>query len=282
MKMHTRLIALATASLAMLAVTGCGKSEQPPPAADQTSTTEATTNGALKTDKEKISYMIGMDMARGLEQIKDDVDIKVVEQALEDEMAGRPTLLTKEQALEVRKDFMKKRQERRAEERKQDAEKNKSEGETFLKENQSKPGVKTTASGLQYEVIKEGTGPKPKPTERVTVNYTGTKIDGTEFDSSAKRNKPATFPVSGVIKGWSEGLQLMPVGSKYKFFIPADLAYGERGPGKIGPDATLIFDVELLSIEDAKRPVTDRIGPGSRPMRAGKSEPGKSDARKKD
>ena len=277
MKIHTRLIALAAASLAMLAATGCGKTEQPPPAADQASTTEATANTALKTDKEKISYMIGMDMARGLEQIKDDVDIKVVEQALEDEMAGRPMLLTKEQALEVRKDYMKKRQEGRAEQRKQDAEKNKTEGEAFLKENKAKPGVKTTESGLQYEVIKEGTGPKPKPTDRVSVNYTGTKIDGTEFDSSAKRNKPATFPVSGVIKGWSEGLQLMSVGSKYKFFIPADLAYGERGPGKIGPDATLIFDVELLSIEDAKRPVTDRIGPGSRPVRAGKSDAGKKD-----
>ncbi len=277
MKMHTRLIALTAAALAMLATAGCGQSEQPPKVVDQTAKNEVPAEGALKTDKDKISYMIGMDMARGLEQIKDDVDIKVVEQALEDEMAGRPMLLTKEQALDVRKDYMKKRQELRAEERKQDAEKNKTEGEAFLKENKAKPGVKTTESGLQYEVIKEGTGPKPKPTDRVSVNYTGTKIDGTEFDSSAKRNKPATFPVSGVIKGWSEGLQLMSVGSKYKFFIPADLAYGERGPGKIGPDATLIFDVELLSIEDAKRPVTDRIGPGSRPVRSGKTDAGKKD-----
>ena len=111
--------------------------------------------------------------------------------------------------------------------------------------------MKTTASGLQYEVEKEGTGPKPKATDTVKVNYLGTKIDGTKFDSSYDRGQPATFPLNGVIKGWTEGLQLMPVGSKYKFYVPADLAYGTR-PGPIGPNATLIFEVKLLGIEDAE------------------------------
>ena len=129
------------------------------------------------------------------------------------------------------------------------AEKNKKEGVDFLAANKGKPGVKTTASGLQYTVEKEGTGPKPKATDTVKVHYLGTKIDGTEFDSSIKRGQPAKFPLANVIPGWTEGLQLMPVGSEYKFFIPAKLAYGEHGPPQIGPDATLIFDVTLISID---------------------------------
>ncbi len=123
-------------------------------------------------------------------------------------------------------------------------------GDQFLAENAKKEGVKTTASGLQYKALKEGTGPKPKATDTVTVNYRGTFIDGKEFDSSYKRNQPATFPLNGVIKGWTEGLQLMPVGSKYMFYIPPALAYGERGyPGAVPPNSVLIFEVELLSIK---------------------------------
>ena len=122
-------------------------------------------------------------------------------------------------------------------------------GEDFLAANAKKEGVKTTASGLQYKVIKSGSGPSPKPTDTVKVHYNGTLIDGTVFDSSIRRGSPATFPVNGVIPGWTEALQLMKVGDKWQLFIPAKLAYGEQGPGPIGPNATLIFDVELLGIE---------------------------------
>jgi len=202
-------------------------------------------------DKNKISYMVGMDIGRGLMQIKDDIDIKVVEQALEATIKGEKTTMTQEEALQVRQAYMQQMQAKRVTEQKAAAEKNKSEGAAFLTKNKSKSGVKSTASGLQYEVEKEGTGPKPKATDTVKVNYLGTKIDGTKFDSSYDRGQPATFPLNGVIKGWSEGLQLMPVGSKYKLYVPAELAYGENAPGPIGPNAALIFEVELLGIEDA-------------------------------
>ena len=202
-------------------------------------------------DKNKISYMVGMDIGRGLMQIKDDIDIKVVEQALEATIKGEKTTMTQEEALQVRQAYMQQMQAKRVTEQKAAAEKNKTEGTAFLAKNKSKSGVKSTASGLQYEVEKEGTGPKPKATDTVKVNYLGTKVDGTKFDSSYDRGQPATFPLNGVIKGWSEGLQLMPVGSKYKFYVPAELAYGENAPGPIGPNATLIFEVELLGIEDA-------------------------------
>ncbi|MCK9539900.1 FKBP-type peptidyl-prolyl cis-trans isomerase [Dokdonella sp.] len=205
---------------------------------------------AVKLDKNKISTMVGMDMGRSLKQIKDDIDIKVLEQALEATLKGEKTSLTEEEALEVRQAFMQQMQTKRVAEQKELAEKNKKEGAEFLAKNKAKPGVKTTASGLQYIVEKQGTGPKPKETDTVKVNYLGTKIDGEKFDSSYDRGQPATFPLNGVIKGWGEGLQLMSVGSKYKFFIPADLAYGENGPGPIGPNATLVFEVELLGIEN--------------------------------
>jgi len=144
---------------------------------------------------------------------------------------------------------------------KEAAEKNKAEGEKFLEENKKKDGVKTTASGLQYKVIKEGSGASPKETDTVVTNYRGTLIDGTEFDSSYKRNEPASFPVNRVIKGWTEALQLMKPGAKYQLFIPSSLAYGERGAGQtIGPTATLIFDVELLSIKAPEPAAT--VAPG--------------------
>jgi FKBP-type peptidyl-prolyl cis-trans isomerase len=140
------------------------------------------------------------------------------------------------------------------------SEKNKKEGEEFLTANKAKPGVVTLPSGLQYKIMQAGTGPKPTATDSVSCNYRGTLIDGTEFDSSYKRGQPTTFPVSGVIKGWTEALQLMPVGSKWQLFVPASLAYGDRAASAlIGPDATLLFEVELLSIQDkkaAKAPAT--------------------------
>jgi FKBP-type peptidyl-prolyl cis-trans isomerase len=163
---------------------------------------------------------------------------------------------------------MQQMQTKRVAEQKVAADKNKSDGAAFLAANKAKAGVKTTASGLQYTVETEGKGPKPKATDTVKVNYLGTKIDGTKFDSSYDRGQPATFPLNGVIKGWSEGLQLMPVGSKYKLFVPADLAYGENAPGPIGPNAALVFEVELLGIENpADKPAAAAAPakPGAKP-----------------
>ena len=228
----------------------------------------APAKASVPLDKNKISTMVGMDIGRGLTQIKDDIDIKAVEAALEATIKGEKTSLTPEEALTVRQEFMQQMQAKRVAEQKVAAEKNKTEGAAFLAKNKSAKGVKTTASGLQYLVEKEGKGPKPKATDTVKVNYLGTKIDGTKFDSSYDRGQPATFPLNGVIKGWSEGLQLMPVGSKYKFFVPADLAYGENAPGPIGPNATLVFEVELLDIEKpgAKAAAETTAKPAAKPV----------------
>ena len=210
----------------------------------------AAIDAKFKGDKKaEYSYMVGMDVGRGLGSIKDDIDMNVVIQALQASIKGDKTTMTEAEALSVRQEFMQKLQAKQAAKTKEDAEKNQKEGDDFLAKNKSKSGVKVTASGLQYEVVKAGNGPKPKVTDSVKVDYTGTKIDGTKFDSSVDRGQPATFPLNGVIPGWTEGMQLMPVGSEYRFYIPAKLAYGERGPGAIGPNATLIFDVKLISIE---------------------------------
>ncbi|HUD42382.1 MAG: FKBP-type peptidyl-prolyl cis-trans isomerase [Dokdonella sp.] len=208
-------------------------------------------DASLKTEKDKVSYMVGMQIGRSLGQIKDDIDLATVYKAMQDSVGGGKTLLTDEEANKVGQEFQQKLQTKHLAEQKAAAEKNKSEGEAFLAANKSKPGVKTTASGLQYQVVKEGSAKKPKATDTVKVDYTGTKIDGTKFDSSIDRGTPATFPLNGVIKGWTEGLQLMGEGAEYKLFIPADLAYGENAPPNIGPNATLIFDVKLISIENA-------------------------------
>ncbi|MCK9490105.1 MAG: FKBP-type peptidyl-prolyl cis-trans isomerase [Xanthomonadales bacterium] len=206
----------------------------------------------LATDKDKVSYMIGMDVGQNLGQFKDEVDVDVLVRGLRDAMTGGDTQLSQEQAAEVRQQFMQRMQTQAQEQRVQAAENNRTEGEAFLAENGKKAGVTTTDSGLQYEVISSGDGAKPKATDRVRVHYVGTLLDGTKFDSSIDRGEPAEFPLNGVIPGWTEGLQLMPVGSKYRFTIPSELAYGEQGtPGPIGPNATLSFEVELLEIVNA-------------------------------
>ena len=203
----------------------------------------------LKDQKEKVSYSIGLDIGTTLKRQLIDVNEELLKKGLQDGLSGAKPLLTDEQMKETMSTFQKEMVAKQAAAKKAAGEKNAAESKKFLAENKTKEGVKTTASGLQYKVIKEGTGPSPKATETVKVNYRGTTIDGTEFDSSFKRGQPASFPVNRVIKGWTEGLQLMKVGSKYQFFVPADLAYGERGAGSdIGPNATLIFDVELLAI----------------------------------
>lgn len=258
----TRFLEKSLIAATLVAAVGIGSAFAAPPAKPASDAAAAKSSAPpVHIDKNKVSTMVGMDIGRGLSQIKDDIDLDVVFKALKQTVNGEKTSLSTEEALEVRKAFMQQLQSKRVAEQKVEAEKNQSEGTAFLAKNKSKPGVKTTASGLQYQVIKQGSGPKPKPTDTVKVNYEGTKIDGTEFDSSYKRGQPATFPLNGVIKGWSEGLELMPVGSKYKFFIPADLAYGENAPGPIGPNATLIFEVELLGIEsgaDKAKPATGK------------------------
>jgi FKBP-type peptidyl-prolyl cis-trans isomerase FklB len=204
----------------------------------------------LKTQKDKISYALGMNFGANLSRQFVDVDPTILLQGLKDGLAGSKTLLTEEEARALLTQLQEDLRKKQAEKAQHMGGTNKTEGEAFLAANKTKEGVVTLASGLQYKILKQGAGPKPSASDSVVCNYRGTLIDGKEFDSSYKRGEPATFPVGGVIKGWTEALQLMPVGSKWQLFVPAQLAYGERGAGAdIGPNATLIFEVELLSIQ---------------------------------
>lgn len=204
----------------------------------------------LKSTKDKVSYAIGTRIAQDLSRQKLDLTPEMVAAGLKDAMAGDKMLLTEEESRTVLMDFQKELMASREAEMKAVGEKNAKEGKAFLAANAKKKGVVTLPSGLQYKIITKGKGTSPGKDDTVTVNYRGTLIDGKEFDSSYKRGKPATFPVNGVIPGWTEALQLMKEGSKWELFIPADLAYGERGAGDaIGPNATLVFEVELMSIK---------------------------------
>ena len=263
MKLPRKLtLAVATASC-VLALAACKPAEK-----DATST-GATTDAAgkagttekipgLATEKEQVSYMIGMDIGKSLKPMKDEIDTATVKRAIDDMVNEKTPLLNDEQAMAVMQTFGEKMQAR------QQADAAKLQGEmeakgkqnlelekVFLAGNAKKSGVVTTASGLQYQVITQGKGPKPKSEDRVSVHYAGTLLDGTEFDSSYKRNEPAQFVLSSVVPGWNEALQLMPVGSKYKLWIPAKLGYGEAGTpgGPIPPNSTLVFEVELLNID---------------------------------
>ncbi len=205
---------------------------------------------SLTTEKDKVSYAIGMQMAASLEQVKGDVDVSVLTRAISTSLSGGKTAMTIPEAQAALQVFGKKVQARQAVAQQASGQKNQAEGAAFLAANAKKPGVKATASGLQYQVLQAGTGPKPKSTDSVKVNYTGSTVDGNVFDSSAKNGGPIVFQVNQVIPGWTEGLQLMPVGSKYVFWIPGNLAYGAKGTpgGPIGPNAMLKFEVELVSI----------------------------------
>jgi len=233
-------------------VAGCAKS------GDATKTDADAAGGApadISTDPQKFGYSIGVDLGHSLSVVKDDVDIKALEKGLEETVAGQPSRLDDKTREEIKTAMTKKIQAKQVADRQAKAEKAKADGEKFLADNKNKPGIKTTDSGLQYEVLTEGTGDRPTKDDKVTVNYKGTLIDGTVFDSSYDRGQPVSFPLANVIPGWTEGLQLMTPGSKYKFYIPSALGYGDRGAGmKIGPNETLIFEVELIKVEKGTPP----------------------------
>jgi FKBP-type peptidyl-prolyl cis-trans isomerase FklB len=230
------------------------KAQTPATKAHSATAAKPATPLVLKTQKDKFSYALGMKMGENLHKQSVPVDPAILSRGLRDALAGGKTQLTDEEAQAalgaVQNDLRKKQQEKMQEA----SAVNKKEGDAFLATNKAKEGVVTLPSGLQYKILTAGTGPKPTATDSVVCNYRGTLIDGKEFDSSYKRGEPVTFTVNGVIKGWTEALQLMPVGSKWQLFIPADLAYGDRGAGAdIGPGSTLVFEVELLSIADKSK-----------------------------
>jgi FKBP-type peptidyl-prolyl cis-trans isomerase FklB len=203
----------------------------------------AAEESPYKTTKEKGSYALGMNIGKNFRQNNLEVDMEIFLKAFKDAMSGGKLLMTDEQMREAGMAMQ-------AEARTKSLEKNKKDGEAFLEENKKKEGIITTASGLQYKIETKGTGKVPTSNDTVVCHYRGTLIDGTEFDSSYKRGEPTSFPVTGVIKGWTEALLLMPIGSKWKLFIPSGLAYGERGNRNIAPNSTLQFDIELVSIKD--------------------------------
>jgi FKBP-type peptidyl-prolyl cis-trans isomerase len=211
----------------------------------------AGSSADLESFESRASYAIGVNFGTSLRQDNVPLDMDAFIQGISDILENREPQLTNEEVGEALQELTRNLQVARAQQMEDASQRNIDEGQAYLVENGQRDGVTTTESGLQYEVITQGNGPTPSATDQVSVHYRGTLIDGTEFDSSYERGEPATFPVNGVINGWIEALQLMPVGSKYRLVIPSDLAYGERGSGpNIGPNATLIFEVELLDIAE--------------------------------
>lgn len=250
--------------MAALLLTGNALAQQTAPPKTQTvpgakkpaGQTHATTGTraqaplVLSTQKDKLSYALGMNFGKTLLKQGVEIDPAILARALKDTLAGSKLLMTEEEAkaaiVQLQADLHKAQEEKAQ----QAGDANRKEGEAFLAANKSKEGVVTLPSGLQYKILTKGDGPIPTASDSVVCNYRGTLINGTEFDSSYKRGEPTTFPVAGVIRGWTEALELMPVGSKWQLFIPPDLAYGERGTGAdIGPNSTLIFEIELISIQ---------------------------------
>jgi FKBP-type peptidyl-prolyl cis-trans isomerase FkpA/FKBP-type peptidyl-prolyl cis-trans isomerase FklB len=233
------LISTSLAAIALLA------------ACDQQANKEsaATAEMELTTLEQRISYSIGSDLAQNLKENEIPIDPKILIQSFEEVYGGGESRLTPEEIMQANREMSTQLQERARAEQQEVAEKNKTEGELFLTENGKKEGVMTTDSGLQYKVLTEGTGAQPTADDTVTVHYSGKLLDGTEFDSSYSRGEPISFPLGNVIPGWTEGLQLMKVGSKYELYIPSALAYGPGGSQpRIPPNAALVFEVELLGI----------------------------------
>jgi len=262
-KFRTRAAVLSLATVAFLAACNKPADKDAAAAADEPAKTEAEAKegGSLKiaglpTEKEQASYMIGMRMAKQLEPIKDEVNVDTIARAIKSALAAEKMLMTEEQATQVEIAFGERVSAKRMAEQMAKARTNAEAGPKFLAENAKKPGVQTTASGLQYQVVTEGKGAKPKETDMVRVHYKGTDLDGKTFDSSYDRGEPAMIPLAQVVPGWREGILLMPIGSKYKLWIPAKLAYGENPPpgAPFGPNATLAFEVELLDVVQPPKP----------------------------
>jgi FKBP-type peptidyl-prolyl cis-trans isomerase FklB len=234
-----------TLTLGMALVAGTASAQQAP-AANQTQQEQPT----IQSHKDKVSYAFGVDMARDLLRQKDSLNVDLLMKALTDALAGNKLIMTDEEVTAILKTFEAEQKQDFEHAKAMIAEKNKRAVEGFVAENVKKEGVVTLPSGLQYKILKKGDGKIPTLDDRVVCNYRGTLVDGTEFDSSYRRNQPVTLPIKGAIPGWTQALQLMPVGSKWQIFIPPQLAYGEKIVGGIGPNAMLILEVELISIQD--------------------------------
>lgn len=208
----------------------------------------------LKTETQKLSYALGLDLGAYFKSLGEEFDLAVIQRGIDDSYNGKKTLLTPEEAAKVQQQFATRQQEKQVKKAVEMVTANQEAAKKFLDENKGKEGVQTTASGLQYKVVKKGSGPKPTAADTVKVHYKGTLLDGTEFDSSYKRNKPAEFRVDQVIPGWTEAMQLMNVGSTYELYLPPELAYGDRGaPPVIEPGSMLIFEVELLDVTKGEK-----------------------------
>jgi FKBP-type peptidyl-prolyl cis-trans isomerase FkpA len=248
--MNKFLRATATSLLAASLLVALGACKKIEPDADKAAAADGAPSAVgdipgLATDKQQAGYSIGLQIGSTLAEIKDEVDFDALVKAMRTSMNGEQPLMTEEQARQAFQAFGQRMQAKMASG-------NREAGEAFLAANAKQDGVQVTASGLQYKVIEQGTGPKPGPEDRVSVHYKGTLVDGTVFDSSYDRGEPAVFTLSSVVPGWQEGLQLMPVGSKYMLWLPSDLGYGDMGTpgGPIAPGSTLVFEVELLDIVD--------------------------------
>ena len=255
MQTPSRIAATALAASMVLAFAACkpgaGAGDKPGEAAGAAAAkADKDAVPGLPTEKDRNSYMVGMALARQFEPMKDEIDVDVVVKALKSSLAGEKLLLTNEQAQAIGEKFQQQVQQHQMEKMVAEAKANAEKGAAFLAANAKKPGVQATASGLQYQVLSAGNGPKPKPTDTVRVNYSGALLDGTVFDDSARHGGPSTLPLPQMVEGWKEGIPMMPVGSKYRFWLPAELAFGAQGTpdGEIPPNSTLVFEVELLGI----------------------------------
>jgi len=254
----TSLVVLgATLSLALLACKPLDKETGKPVdgSGDKAASPAVAARGGMKTEREQVSYVIGMQIGDSLKAAKDEVDLDTLFKAVRSTIDGKEPLLGQEEAMQVMQDFGMRMQAKQMAEMQEAAKRNAEEGEKFLAGNGNKEGVQATASGLQYQVLTAGEGARPAAGDTVRVHYRGTLLDGEVFDDSYARGEPVEFALAQVVPGWQEGLQLMPVGSKYRLWIPGKLGYGEQGTpgGPIGPNATLVFEVELLDIVSAQR-----------------------------